>query len=85
MLSIMVSSRLRGAFWRLHVGPGVEGADASIGHWVGATHIHADGDWLTHEWIFNDSIGRISRSITAERDASFGRFRETAVGIRPHS
>ena len=49
MLSILTGPRLCGALWRQ--GPGVAGADASYGHWVGAAHIHGDGPWLTHEWI----------------------------------
>ncbi len=70
MLSIMASSRLCDTFWRL--GPGVDDADASSGHWVGATHIHADGDWLTHEsFIVKNSIKSFSRSITAENAMTF--------------
>jgi len=65
MLSILTSSRLCGAFWRL--GPGSQGTNVTNGHWVGATHIHGDGDWRTHEWVFKDSVGSISRSITAEK------------------
>ena len=64
-LCLIDSSRLCGAIWR--EGAGAIGVDATVGHWVGATHIHEENvPWLDHIWVFKNSIGSFSARETAE-------------------
>lgn len=63
-LCLVAGPRVCGAIWRQ--GPGAVGADATQGHWLGATHISAGYSWRRHEWVVKDSIGSTAKSVTAE-------------------
>ena len=63
-MCIIAGSRLCGVIWR--EGPGFVGAAASQGHWIGATYLGGSGDWRTHKWVFKDSIGSVTKSMSAE-------------------
>jgi hypothetical protein len=62
-MCIIAGSRLCGVIWR--VVPGFVGAAASQGHWTGATYLGGSGDWRTHKWVFNGSIGSVTKSMSA--------------------
>ncbi len=64
MLRRVNSSQLCGAVWRVSLGVG--GSDSPQGHWLAATHVHETTSWLSHKWVFKDSIGSVTTLLPCE-------------------
>jgi len=53
---------LCGVVWR--EASGVAGAAATVGHWVGASHIDDNHNWMKRKWVYKDSMGLLAKEKT---------------------